>query len=211
MLERVPVHVRGLDPVLTSGISTLLRPRPEVVLTEGGGEQVANAVTVLVGDVVDQPTLAMMRELGGTGLLKARILLVVANIDDNGLLSAIEAGAGGVVPRAEATPERLVTAICQVATAGGSLSPRLVGRLLGQVTRLQHQVLAPRGMRFSGLSERETDVLKLVAQGMEVREIAEKLSYSERTIKKTMHDVLNRFQLRNRAHAIAYALQEGLI
>jgi DNA-binding NarL/FixJ family response regulator len=210
MPERVPVRVRGLDPVLTSGISTLLRPRPEVLLVEGG-EQPGNAVTVLVGDAVDRPTLAMMREIGGTGVLKTRILLVVADIDDNGLMSAIEAGAGGVVPRAEATPERLVTAVCQVAATGSSLSPRLVGRLVDQVTRLHHQVLAPRGMRFSGLSDRETDVLKLVAQGMEVREIAEKLSYSERTIKKAMHDVLNRFQLRNRAHAVAYALQEGLI
>jgi DNA-binding NarL/FixJ family response regulator len=72
-------------------------------------------------------------------------------------------------------------------------------------------VLAPRGLKLSGLSTRETDVLRLMAQGMEIREIAEKLSYSERTIKNSVHDVLNRFDLRNRAHAVAFALREGLI
>jgi DNA-binding NarL/FixJ family response regulator len=136
---------------------------------------------------------------------------VVAHLDDNALLSAIEAGVCGVVSRAEATPERLVTAVRQASTAGGVLSPRLVGRLLEQVSRLQNQVLAPRGLRLSGLSARETDVLKLMAQGMEIREVAEKLSYSERTIKNTVHDILNRFELRNRAHAVAFALREGLI
>jgi DNA-binding NarL/FixJ family response regulator len=61
------------------------------------------------------------------------------------------------------------------------------------------------------LTDRETEVLRLVAQGFEVKEIAEKLAHSERTIKRVTHDVLNRFQLRNRAHAIAFALEGGLI
>jgi DNA-binding NarL/FixJ family response regulator len=54
-------------------------------------------------------------------------------------------------------------------------------------------------------------VLGLVADGLDTREIATKLSYSERTVKNVLHDVTNRFQLRNRAHAVAYALREGLL
>jgi DNA-binding NarL/FixJ family response regulator len=51
----------------------------------------------------------------------------------------------------------------------------------------------------------------MIAQGMEVREIAQQLSYSERTIKNTLHDVVSRFQLRNRTHAVAFAMREGMI
>ncbi len=210
MPERIPVHVRGFDPILVSGIMAQLRPRPEIVLVDSLGEQAA-PVVVVVNDVVDEQVLRLARELRGQSTPKAKVLLVLAQLDDNSLLAAIEAGVCGVVSRAEATPERLVTAVQQATTAGGVLSPRLVGRLLEQVSRLQNQVLAPRGLRLSGLSGRETDVLKLMAQGMEVREIAEKLSYSERTIKNTVHDILNRFELRNRAHAVAFALREGLI
>jgi DNA-binding NarL/FixJ family response regulator len=210
MAERIPVHVRGFDPILVSGISAQLRGRPEVALVEVAAEQTA-PVMVVVGDVVDEQSLGLVRELRAAGAQKARVLLVLATVDDNALLAAVEAGVCGVVSRSEATPERLVTAVCQAAATGGVLSPRLVGRLLEQVSRLQNQVLAPRGMRLSGLSGRETDVLRLMSQGLEIREIAEKLSYSERTIKNTVHDVLNRFELRNRAHAVAFAMREGLI
>jgi DNA-binding NarL/FixJ family response regulator len=91
------------------------------------------------------------------------------------------------------------------------LSPRLVGQLMTQVYRLQNQVLAPRGIQVSGLSQRESEVLRLIALGMEVSEIADKLSYSERTIKNTLHDVLSRFQMKNRTQAVAFAIREGLI
>jgi DNA-binding NarL/FixJ family response regulator len=208
MSERIPVQVRGFDPILVSGIRAQLRPRPELVLVESAGEH-ASPVVIVVNDVVDEPSLSLVRECRGPGA--ARVLLVLATVDDNGLLAVVEAGACGVVARAEATPERLVTAVRQAAATGGVLSPRLVGRLIEQVSRLQNQVLAPRGLRLSGLSARETDVLRLMAQGLEIREIAEKLSYSERTIKNSVHDVLNRFDLRNRAHAVAFALREGLI
>ena len=89
--------------------------------------------------------------------------------------------------------------------------PDLLGRLLDQVGRLQRQVLMPRGLTFSGLSEREILVLKLVADGLDTAEIADHLCYSERTVKNIIHDVTTRLQLRNRSHAVAYALREGLI
>jgi DNA-binding NarL/FixJ family response regulator len=210
MAERIPVHVRGFDPILVSGISAQLRGRPEVTLVETAAEQTVPVMVVVV-DTVDEQALGLVRELRAVGAQKARVLLVLPTVDDNALLAAVEAGVCGVVSRSEATPERLVTAVGQAAATGGVLSPRLVGRLLEQVSRLQNQVLTPRGMRLSGLSGRETDVLRLMSQGMEIREIAEKLSYSERTIKNTVHDVLNRFELRNRAHAVAFAMREGLI
>ena len=99
----------------------------------------------------------------------------------------------------------------QRAAGDGTLPSDLLGRLLQQVGRLQRQVLAPRGLSFSGLSEREVNVLRLVAEGLDTGEIATRMSYSERTIKNVIHDATTRLQLRNRSQAVAYAMREGLI
>jgi DNA-binding NarL/FixJ family response regulator len=214
MTHRIPVYVTAADPILDTGVSSQLRGRPEVSLVHGAGglvtvDDAARTVCIVVSDVVDAAALRLVRELRGRGL--RQIIFVLSTIDDGALLAAIEAGVCGLVARVEATPERLVTAIRQASDMGGVLSPKLLGRLLEQVNRLQNQVLAPKGLRLTGLSDREAAVLRMIAQGMEVREIAASLSYSERTIKNTLHDVVNRFQLRNRAHAVAFAMREGMI
>ena len=90
------------------------------------------------------------------------------------------------------------------------LSDRLA-RLLDHVARIQSDVLTPRGLHVSGMADRERRILSLVADGMDTREIADRLNYSERTVKNVLHDVTTRFQLRNRSQAVAYALREGLI
>ncbi|PZS33496.1 MAG: helix-turn-helix transcriptional regulator, partial [Pseudonocardiales bacterium] len=64
---------------------------------------------------------------------------------------------------------------------------------------------------FSGVSDREAQVLRLVADGFDTAHIARQLSYSERTVKNVLHDVTARLQLRNRSHAVAYALRAGII
>ncbi|HEV8175200.1 MAG TPA: LuxR C-terminal-related transcriptional regulator, partial [Actinoplanes sp.] len=98
------------------------------------------------------------------------------------------------------------------AAAGeAAVPPDLLCRLLNQVGQLQRQVLAPRGLSFAVLADREVEVLRLVADGLDTAEIATRLSYSQRTIKTVLHDVTTRLQLRNRSHAVAYALREGLI
>ena len=124
----------------------------------------------------------------------------------------MEAGTCGFVRRSvDATGLALVGAVRNAAAGDGTLPSDLLGRLLQQVGRLQRQVLAPRGLSFSGLSEREVDVLRLVAEGLDAGEIATRMSYSERTIKNVIHDVTTRLQLRNRSQAVAYAMREGLI
>ncbi|MGX7826170.1 LuxR C-terminal-related transcriptional regulator [Actinokineospora sp. 24-640] len=202
------MYVIATDPILESGVSAQLHARPEITVV-AQPTPVDNMVCVVVSDVVDECALRMVRELRGQGM--RQVILVLSTVDDKGLLAAIEAGACGLLPRAEATAERLVTAVRQASGMGGVLSPKLLGRLLDQVNRLQNQVLAPKGLRFTGLTEREVAVLRMIAQGMEVREIAAELSYSERTIKNTLHAVVMRYQLRNRAHAVGFALREGMI
>jgi DNA-binding NarL/FixJ family response regulator len=207
MSQRISVHVTATDPILRTGVSSQLRPRPEVAVLSASDTD-SPQVRVVVADVLDGDALRLVREARAA---VANVVVVLSAVDDTALFSAIEAGACGLVPRAEATPERLVDAVRKAAAKGGVLSPALVGRLLGQVNRLQNQVLTPKGVRLSGLSDREATVLRMVAQGMEVREIARELRYSERTIKNTVHDVVARFQLRNRTHAVAFAMREGMI
>jgi DNA-binding NarL/FixJ family response regulator len=132
-------------------------------------------------------------------------------VDDAGLLAAAEAGASGVLRRGQVTPHSLLACIRAAAAGEGSLPPDLLGRLLGQVGRLQRQVLTPRGLTFSGLTEREVRVLRLLADGLDTAEVGRQLFLSERTVKNVVHDVTSRLNLRNRTHAVAYALRQGLI
>jgi DNA-binding NarL/FixJ family response regulator len=71
--------------------------------------------------------------------------------------------------------------------------------------------LRPRRTAPTGLTARELKVLRLLADGLDSAEVAQQLYYSERTIKSIIHDVTNRLNLRNRTHAVAYALRQGLI
>jgi DNA-binding NarL/FixJ family response regulator len=206
MGERVAVFVHAADPISQAGIASSLRGRPELWVVE---DVDIAAVAVIVADEVDEEALRTIRAVQRNGC--PRVVLVVTRLDDSGLLAAAEAGACGMLRRGEAGPERLAAA-CQSAAAGdGTLPPDLLGRLLDGVGRLQRQVLTPRGLTFSGLTDREVSVLKLVADGYDTNEIASTLAYSERTIKNTIHDVTTRLNLRNRTHAVAYALREGLI
>lgn len=69
----------------------------------------------------------------------------------------------------------------------------------------------PGGAPRFGLAPRETEVLRLIAEGLDTRRISEKLAYSERTVKNILHGLMTRLQLNNRAHAVAHALREGYI
>lgn len=206
MTSPIRVRVHASDRLSEAGVTAELRQWPEVRVVAGLDEA---DVAVVVADDVDDGALRMLRAAQrGDG---DRAVLVATRIDDRGLLDAVEAGACGVVRRSEATGRAIVAAVRTAARGDGTLPSDLLGRLLLQVGKLQRQVLAPNGLSFSGLSEREIAVLRLVAEGLDTGEIAQQLAYSERTIKNVIHDVTVRLQLRNRAQAIAYAMKEGLI
>lgn len=204
-MERIPICVIAHDPVTQAGVTSQLRHRPEIEVVEGDHERAE--VAVVAGDAVDDGTLAVLRSMQCAG---RPAVLVVASVDDAGLAAAVEAGVVGLVRRIEATPERLAHAVSAVARGEGTVPPDLLGRLLSQVSRVQ-KYLQPRGLNLSGLSTREADILRLIADGLDTNEIATSLSYSERTVKNVLHDVTSRLQLRNRSHAVAYALKQGMI
>lgn len=205
---RIPVIVSVSDPLSRAGIVSQLR-RAQGFVVVPDGDTPAEAVALVVADDLEDRVVSEMRSLRGRGV--KRIVLLVARVDDRGLLAAAEAGVTAVLRRAEATAGNLAAAIRSAAAGEGSLPPDLLGRLLRQVGQLQRQVLSPRGLMFSGLTEREAAVLRLLADGYDTAEVGRHLFYSERTVKNIIHDVTSRLELRNRTHAVAYAIREGLI
>ena len=204
----VKVQVVADDEVSELGVRAQLRGQPGVRILESGAGDEAE-VTIVVSDAMDDATARALRRARGNS--QRPVVSVVNRIDDAGLMTAVEAGASAIVPRRDATPERLAHATCSVANGNGDLSSDLLGRLLEQVGNLQRSVLAPRGLNPTGLTDREVEVLRLVADGCDTAEIAASLCYSERTVKSVIHDITTRLQLRNRAHAVAYAVRAGLI
>ena len=205
--SRVNVKVVAEDPVLQAGVEAQLRGRPEATVVHERG--FPPGVIVLASDGVDSNIIRLIRQFRADG--ETPTVVVVREIDDGGLAQLVEAGARSIVLRCQASPEHLAH-VCRRASEGeSSMPPTLVGRLVDQMRQLQQHVLGPMGMNSSGLSERETEVLRLLADGLSTAEIASTLSYSERTIKNVLHDVTTRFSLKNRSHAVAYAVRAGLI
>jgi DNA-binding NarL/FixJ family response regulator len=208
MQHRVSTYVYADDPILQAGVISQLRMRPEVELVAAGDLQRAE-VGIAVADVLDEATLRILRSLKKAGV--SHTILLMSAIDDATVVAAAEAGVSGLLRRAGATPDVLVRTIGRVAEGNGVIPTDLVGDLLGQVGRLQRQLHSPRGLPRAGLSDRETKVLRLIADGLDTNEIARELCYSQRTVKNVLHDVTTRLHLRNRSHAVAYAVREGLI
>lgn len=208
-MERITVVLRAQDPISQAGVASQLRARPEVSVVERDDGEPTPQVVVMVVDAVDDEVLRVLRNIQRTST--CRTVLVTTDIDEQKLVSAAECGVAGVIRRSESTPDHLVQVIGTVARGEGHLPSDLLGRLLEEVGRLQGQVLGPRGLHFTGLAAREVDVLRLVAEGYDTADIATKLAYSERTIKNVLHSVMTRLQLRNRSHAVAYAMRQGLI
>ena len=207
MNGRIPVFIHAEDPISEAGLASQLRRQPELHLVEGE-EPAAAAVAVVMAEDVDEETARVVRSMRRRG---PKVVVVATRLDDTGLMHAVEAGACAMLRRSEAQPRRLVEAVQTAAAGDGTLPPDLLGRLLENVGRLQRQVLSPRGMTLTGLTEREIDVLRLVADGLDTAEIARRLSYSQRTIKNVIHDVTVRLNLSNRSQAVAYAVRQGLI
>ena len=202
----VTTYVYARDPISEAGVVAQLRMRPEIRVVDTAAQAV---VAVMIADAVDENTTRELRAMRKDG--QPRLMLVATAVDDAALVAAAEAGVAGLLRRCDASAEMLVRTIVKVSSGEGEVPADLLGRLLEQVGRLQRQVLAPRGLTFTGLTPRETQVLRLVADGFDTGQIALQMCYSERTVKNVLHDLTTRLQLRNRTHAVAYAVREGLI
>lgn len=207
-MERVRVVADAVDPITSIGMFSALRARADIEVLPDVRLPQAH-VFVLAADVVTSEVIARLRHVASCG--PARTVLVTNQFAQHHLMHAIEYGLSTVLCRATVTPEKLASTVVSTWRGKSEFPSELLSGLLCQVERLQRDVLKPRGLTASGLSEREIDMLRLLAEGWDTKEIARKLSYSERTVKSMVQTVVGRFQLRNRTHAVAYAMRAGMI
>jgi len=139
----------------------------------------------------------------------AAISMLTVSESDEDLFTAIRAGARGYLLKS-VDLDSLHDAILTLASGGTVVTPRLATRLLDEFVRLTPATREP-SPEVSLLTDREREVLNLVAQGLGNREIADRLTIAENTVKVHLRNILDKLQLRNRQHAAAFAVQEGLI
>ncbi|MEU3772828.1 helix-turn-helix transcriptional regulator [Streptomyces sp. NPDC032472] len=218
MGEPVPVDVVASDPVLEAGTKSTLFACPELCPTAPGG---APRVVVMTVDRVGRPELDVLGTVRDTPA-RPGVVLVAGELPPDAALHAIAAGARGLLRRREADAPGLARAVLAASRGDCTLPPDLLDRLLersaagagaggGTDDGAAGRAGAAGPAAHGGLSERERSVLRLVADGHETNEIAKQLCYSPRTVTTVVHDITQRFRLRNRAHAVAYALRVGLL
>jgi DNA-binding NarL/FixJ family response regulator len=201
--DGAPVHVAILasDAIVGAGAVAYLRSRPGIVPVATA--RTAHVVLVLADRLDD---LASWMEGLSSQQETMRFVLVSDWIAVPQLVRAVGCGQVSVLPREGTSYEQVVRAIFQVRTGGGA-GVRPVDAFGSR--------LASGGGRTDPivpeLESREVEVLRLVAEGLDTVEIARRLNYSERTIKNVIHVLLGRLELRNRPHAVAFAMRHGLL
>jgi DNA-binding NarL/FixJ family response regulator len=201
-----------LDPhtIYRRGLVACLEPMPEV-------ETVAHAETVreawetpalfeadlvVLDPAVDGGSdfIGAVRESTG-----AQVMICSSDVSEESVRGAMQAGAVGYLRKDTLTPDGLSSAVRAVAEGTGVMTPELLGNLLRNLSGDGGRAPSAR------LTDREQQVLSLIAAGHPTREVAEQLSYSERTVKNVLHDVVTKLNARSRSQAVAFAVREGLI
>lgn len=207
-MEQVRVALHAPDAVTYAGLASFLESSPEITVRPADEETDQN-VRVVCCEELSSGVVAMLRHSAATTRLP--VVLVIDGITESELLTVVECRVVAILPRLAISGDRLVHSVRAAAAGGGVMPPNLVGELLKHIERLQREVLAPNGLNAAGLTSREVDVLRLMADGHDTHEIAGELCYSERTVKNVIYALTKRLNLRNRSHAVAYALRTGMI
>jgi DNA-binding NarL/FixJ family response regulator len=140
----------------------------------------------------------------------AHVLVCTSRSDERLVLASMHAGAAGVLSKDTLTPDTLAAGVRAALSGAGVVAPDVLSALLGAAQRGGERVME-RPSLVSRLTEREQQVLTLIAEGHPTREVAAQLCYSERTVKNVLHDVTTKLNARSRSQAVAFAVREGLI
>ena len=137
-----------------------------------------------------------------------RVLVLSASGEQLDVLDAVKAGATGYMVKS-ASRHELVMAVERVASGDTVFTPGLAGLVLGEFRRLS-EAPTPAGSETPRLTERETEVLRLVAKGLSYKQIADRLYLSHRTVQNHVQNTLRKLQLHNRVQLVRYAIEHGL-
>jgi DNA-binding NarL/FixJ family response regulator len=193
-MSRIRVLIVDDQPLMRAGFRSVLEAsgRIEVVAEAASGEEALDRARVHDPDVV----LMDVRMPGMDG--------------DEYIIDALRAGASGFLLK-DAPVEELLAAVSAVADGDAQLSPAVTRRLLDQVARRLPAPVAHGEDALSELTEREREVLRLLALGLSNAEIAEALVVSEPTVKTHVSNVLRKLGLRDRVQAVIFAYENGLV
>ncbi len=211
----IPIRILVADdhPIVRDGLVAVLSTQPdfEVVGEAADGRQVVEQALALQPDVIlldlEMPevdgvqALEQLRKLGQS----VRAVVFTAFDTDERILSALRAGAKGYLLKG-APREELFNAVRVVHAGGSLLQPVVASRLLERFSEAMPLMAAP-----EQLTPRELEVLAWVAQGHPNKEIAERLSISQRTVKFHVSSIMGKLGAANRTEAVALAVQHGLI
>ena len=140
----------------------------------------------------------------------AKILMLTVSDEEDDLYEAIKAGATGYLLK-EISIEEVATAVRAVMSGQSLISPAMASKLLTEFTSLAKKADERQAVPTPRLTDRELEVLKLVAQGMSNREIATDLYISENTVKNHVRNILEKLHLHSRMEAVVYAVREKLL
>lgn len=192
----------------------------EVVATVGEGAQavrvaaaVSPAVVVLDLQLPDRSGVEVIQGLAGTAP-DARVLVLSASGEHQDVLAAVKAGATGYLVKSAGRAEFLA-AVARTAAGEAVFTAGLAGLVLGEYRRLAADPAggsAGTGVEDGAprLTERETEVLRLVAKGLSYKQIAQRLVVSHRTVQNHVQNTLGKLQLHNRVELTRYAIEQGL-
>jgi len=212
-MEKLRVFLTDDHPVVRAGLKALVNSQPDmIVVGEAGDGQVAvDQIQVLLPDVaVMDISMPNLNGVQATQQLKqvcpkVKVIALTVHEDRSYLRQVLEAGASGFVLKRAAADE-LIRALWTVARGGVYLDPMLTEKVLGTLVR---RPSAQEVLQATDLSDREEEVLKLIAQGYSNKEIAAQLSISVKTVETYKARSLEKLGLRSRADIVRYALAEN--
>ncbi|MFI9466497.1 response regulator [Streptomyces sp. NPDC052492] len=191
----------------------------EVVATAGDGDQAVRRAKAAAPDVLvldlnlpGKPGVQVCKEVVAADPA-VRVLVLSASGEHADVLEAVKSGATGYLLKSAST-EELRDAVRRTATGDPVFTPGLAGLVLGEYRRLASEPGGPAGgaeeSKAPRLTERETEVLRLVAKGLSYKQIAERLVISHRTVQNHVQNTLGKLQLHNRVELVRYAIERGL-
>lgn len=186
----------------------------DVVATTGEGGQAVRIAQASRPDVVvldlQLPDMSGVDVIRGLTLKlpAVRVLMLSASGEQADVLEAVKAGATGYLVKS-AGPAEFLEAVRRTARGEAVFTPGLAGLVLGEYRRLA-ATPAPPGGDAPRLTERETEILRLVAKGLSYKQIAERLVLSHRTVQNHVQNTLGKLQLHNRVELTRYAIEQGL-